>query len=143
MVREYLRSLGVVSVICLAAGCSREPVPAGEAAPAAAAAPKRELPASLEDPAGMLKVSPGAVDGCAVANGGVALDVSWNATGRTEGVQIFWVSPGEAPKLWLAAGAVGQDKSGPWAVKGTKIQLVNGADSAALAEVVLDEVPCQ
>lgn len=92
----------------------------------------------------LLQVSPVILRKCDLHQGvGVPVQVSWNVTAlHVDSVKIWVRSPQGKDKLWVAGGAVGTERTGPWTFPGTTFSLTDGHDRALNRKVIRTE-PCK
>lgn len=141
-----LHAAYIIVIVVLATSCTPdspaklEPVNSGAAAEQVATHEMEALSRTSDN--GMLTVSPAIIDLCTVPEGIIAVDVSWDATSTgTDGTQVWLESPGEGRKLWSAAGAKLQARTGVWMRDGSKVILVGNA-GAELAQIQISARTC-
>lgn len=143
--RSKFGFLVVCSAAGLLAGCGSQSSSESPAASADVAKVEvaRDIPATRVDSTGSLTLSPGALDGCSAGEGGAIVEVSWDSKPVGGGdVAVYWEVPGGQRQLWVKAGEVGADRTGPWVINGSKVTLARASDDAELASLTVEEVSC-
>jgi hypothetical protein len=136
------QALAILLLVCLAA-CQREgipapaPVTAAPPPPPAADAPKN---ADALSPI-VFTVEPSRMETCDPA---VEADIRWDAAAIPAATTVeIWVSDGTEFKLFVAGGAQGEAKTGPWTRPGAKFQARNPSSKQVLAELQIAGPQCQ
>lgn len=124
--------------------CQREGVPAP--APATSAASQTPSSGDASKNVGspsttLLTVEPSRMDACDPA---AEANVRWDATAASTVTTVeIWVSDGGEFKLFVAGGALGEAKTGPWTRPGARFQARDPGSKQILAELQIAGPQCQ
>lgn len=134
------RALAILLLVCLAA-CQREGIPA-PAPVTATPPPTAEIPKNADTPSPIVfTVEPSRMETCDPA---VEASIRWDAAMIPAVTTVeIWVSDGTAFKLFVAGGAQGEAKTGPWTRPGARFQARNPSSEQVLAELQIAGPQCQ
>lgn len=137
-----ITTLAILFFVGLAA-CQREGVPAPSPVTATPQSPAMAEAATNNDSVSpmLLTVNPSRMETCDPA---VEADIRWDAAAVPTVTTVeIWVSDGTEFKLFVAGGAQGEAKTGPWTRPGARFQARNPHSKQVLAELQIAGPQCQ